>query len=260
MKIETYKRTGEDSWSVVEGLGLLQVHNYASSHVIVYGCSDPEPNPAELMLTQGIAEVLGLPWRFFIYRHGKNLKSGGTFTPRWPICYLEEIIEEVELSEVPLKELAQEIFHLRGEHCIVARREDGSVLRTDTDKKRFPASIRELHRQGGWLGGSSIHYILRLWAEKNSNVVYLCPFQQKGRVYNIYRWCRPLFIPAPFLQISPPKWLNLPDWAPLLWKQWRELSASRRRYLWREIRGWLRQWFKNPYPAWFEVSWEELVS
>jgi len=221
-----------DSWSIVNQLGLaIKRPTYG---VVVYGSADPLPNPAELLLTQLVAEHYRLGWKFFNYCHGKNLYT--TVSEIWPnpqgVFNLESIIP----LDLTLGKISEEIWKLRKEPVIVAHLSDGSTLRATScpekkwSKRRCQMTICDLHRFGGWLGGSAIHYLLRIWAEKEDDVLFICPFQEKGHVYHIYRGIkRKLFILTPFLKFVPPKRLMLPDWAPAPWEYWQNLPASLRK-------------------------------
>jgi hypothetical protein len=236
----------EDSWSVVKDSGLV-VSQPEPRKVLIYGSADPTPNPAELLLTQLVAGRHQLGWQFFVYRHGRNLPV--SVDDRWVnppgIFYLETIIPE----GLTLGEMAREVFRLRQEPVIVAHLCGDGILRATTNPQgKWPGgwstmTISQLHKTGGWLGGSSIHYLLRLWAEEREWVLYICPFLSKGRVYEIYRGLpRPLFITTPFLRFVPPARLGLPSWAPAPWHYWLSLPASFRRRVRKEV---MRQIFSG---------------
>lgn len=228
----------ESTWGVVQKLGLIIEGEPRSNAVLYYGTSDPLPNPAELLLTQLVASRYGLHWQFFVYRHGKNLLSHGMGSlPRIPgVFYLEEIMSE----DLTLGELAQQIWTLRGEPVIVAHFGGGSgkVIRA-TSKPTASISgvtIRDLHQSGGWIGGSAIHYFLRRLTEEVEDAIFPCPFQEKGRVYRIYKGVsRPVFILTPFVHLIPPTRLGLPSWAPTPWSYWISLPASYRRLVRKEL-------------------------
>ena len=238
----------ETNWGVVQDLGLV-VEKPEPGQVLVYGSADPLPNPAEFMLTQLVAARYRLGWGFFIYRNGKNLNlfplNELTSHPPGVFC-LEAIIPK----ELTLGDMAQQIWRLRQEPVIVAHRPDGCVLRATSHPSRnwsgrwTNATISQLHQAGGWLGGSGIHYVLRLWAEERPWVLYICPFQEKGRVYEIYAGLsRPAFILTPFLRFVPPARLGLPSWAPAPWGYWLSLPAAVRRRVKKEVRR--RLWWER---------------
>ena len=229
-----------NSWQIVQNLGLV-VSRPEPDQTLVYGSSDPYPNPAELILTQFIAKRYGLGWRFFIYRHGKNLPMpedpGWVNTPG--VFNIEAIIPE----GLTLGKIAEEIWRLRGEPSIIAHLPGGNNLRATSNPYRkwsgdwSSATIPQLHESGGWLGGSSIHFLLRLWAEDRPWVIFACRFQEKGRVYTIYRGIkRPLFVCVPFLRFIPPKKLGLPSWAPATWSYWMSLPPSYRKRVRKEVK------------------------
>jgi hypothetical protein len=220
-------------------LGLV-VEKAEPGQVLVYGSADPLPNPAELMLTQLVASSCKLGWQFFVYKHGRNLPV--SVDDRWVnppgVFDLETIISK----GLTLGELAREVWRLRQEPVIVAHLRDGGVLRATSHPSRnwsgkwTNATISQLHEAGGWLGGSAIHFLLRLWAEERGWVLYACPFQEKGRVYNLYTGLsRPVFILTPFVRFVPPDKLGLPPWAPAPWGYWRTLPASFRRRVRKEV-------------------------
>lgn len=223
----------ESSWSVVKHLG-LEVRKVHSNNFIFYGSSDPQPNPAELILTQLTGSHFKLEWRFFVYLHGRNLpvKNLENRLPPY-ILYLEDIIPK----SFSLLQLAREIYRLRKEPviiCYIPRENNPRQCYRGTDVPNI--TVDELHNYGGWLGGNAIHYFLRLFAQENNDVLYICPFQQKGRVYEIYKGLnRPLFILTPFVRFIPPSFLTLdngeplPSWAPCPWGYWLSLPASVRR-------------------------------
>jgi len=231
-----------NTWDVVSQLGLV-VEKPWPECVLVYGSADPLPNPAELLLTQLVASRCKLGWWFFVYRHGKNLPL--TVPKDW--CNPPGVfnIENVIPQGITLGEMAKEIWRLREEAVIVAHLSDSTLRATSNPEKKWSGrwatmTIPELHERGGWLGGAGIHYILRLWAEHTDDVIFICPFQEKGRVYEIYKGVsRPLFIRAPFVKFVPPArlklQLKLPDWAPAPWWYWRELPASFRRRVRKEV-------------------------
>jgi hypothetical protein len=229
-----------NTWDVVQNLGL--VARPEPDKILVYGSSDPYPNPAELLLTQLVASRYQMGWRFFVYRHGRNLPMT-VDDPQWVnppgVFYLESILPK----DLTLEEMAREIWFLREEPAIVAHLPGGATLRATSDPYRKwsgewrSVTIHQLHRSGGWLGGSAIHYLLRLWAEEREWVLFACPFQEKGRVYDIYRgFKRPLFILNPFVRFIPPSQLGLPEWAPATWHYWKSLPASFRRRVRKEVR------------------------
>jgi hypothetical protein len=235
------------TWAVVQSLGLV-VSRPEPGKVLVYGTSDPLPNPAELMLTQLVASRYKLSWNFFVYLNGNNLpimlnqKVDYRFLRPNPenVFNLEFIIPK----ELTLGELGKVIWELRREPTIIAHLSNGSKIRATSDpNKKWPSdwsskTIHQLHKAGGWLGGSSIHLLLRLWAENRKEVLFICPFQEKGRVYEIYRgFKRPLFILVPFLRFVPPLKLGLPDWAPAPWLYWLSLPRSYRKKVRREVMG-----------------------
>jgi hypothetical protein len=234
------------TWAVVQGLGLV-VSRPEPGQCLVYGSSDPLPNPAELMLTQLVASRYKLSWNFFVYLNGNNL----------PIMLNQKVVdyrflrpnsenvfnlESIIPKELTLGELAKEIWRLRQEPTIIAHLSNGFKIRATSDPhKKWPSAassktIHQLHKTNGWLGGSAIHFILRLWAEERHDILYICPFQKKGRVYDIYRgFKRPLFILVPFLRFVPPLKLGLPDWAPAPWLYWLSLPAFYRKKVRMEV-------------------------
>ncbi|GIW67444.1 MAG: hypothetical protein KatS3mg096_312 [Candidatus Parcubacteria bacterium] len=219
----------ETTWELVQGLGLV-VEKPLNEGIIVYGSADPLPNPAELILTQLVSSSRQLPLRFFVYRHCRNLhlEIPTNFVCPPGVFYLEDII----FQDLLLSEMAREIFRLRNSEpviiCYLPRpgREPKKFRGTDVPR----ITIAELHQEGGWLGGNAIHFILRLYAEEHPEVLYICPFQRKGRVYEIYKGMRrKIFILTPFLRLIPPPRLGLPEWAPTPWTYWLSLPASFRR-------------------------------
>ncbi len=229
----------ETTWGVIQNLCLV-VEKHETGQVLVYGSSDPYPNPAEFTLTQLIANRYGLGWRFFVYRHGRNLPMPED--PQWVnppgVFSLETIIPR----GITLGEMAREVFRLRGEPSIIAHLPEGSMLRATPNPERkwsggwAQKTIPQLHEAGGWLGGSAIHLILRLWAEERPEILYICPFSSKGRVYEIYRgFERPLFVLTPFVRFIPPSRLGLPSWAPAPWGYWLSLPAAFRRRVKKEV-------------------------
>jgi hypothetical protein len=243
MPRELYKKerriTMGTTWSVVQELGLV-ASQPVPEKVLIYGSADPLPNPAELMLTQLVASSCKLGWQFFVYKHGRNLPLH--VDDRWvnPLGVFN--FEFIIPQGLTLGETAREVFRLRQETVIVAHLPNGSVLRATSDPYRKwsgewrSATIHQLHRAGGWLGGSAIHFLLRLWAEEREWVLFACPFQEKGRVYDIYRgFKRPLFILTPFVRFIPPSQLGLPEWAPATWHYWKSLPASFRRRVRKEV-------------------------
>jgi hypothetical protein len=223
--------------------------------VVVYGSADPLPNPAELMLTQLVAHRLGIGWRFFVHRHGKNLVLDVPENCVNPpgVFYFENIIPE----DINLRALAEEVWRFREEPVVIAHRPDGRSIRASKKVKDVPdVTISQLHAKGGWPGGSAIHFLLRRYAEKHPEVLYICPFQQKGRVYEIYKGVgRGLFILTPFVRIAPPSEEAPGGWEPLSWKRWRSLPAAARRL----ARSWIKQELKNFFrwggPPRIEIPW-----
>jgi hypothetical protein len=227
-----------DSWDVVRKLGLV-VSRPEPGQMLAYGSADPYPNPAELLLTQLVASRHALGWKFFVYQNGKNLKFPLNEIESVPpgVFLLEQIIPE----GLTLGDMAQEVWRLRQEPSIIAHLPGGITLRATSDPSRKwsggwgQRTIPQLHQAGGWLGGSSIHFLLRLWAEERPWVIFACPFQEKGRVYEIYAGLRPAFIPTPFLRFVPPARLGLPSWAPAPWHYWFSLPAAFRRRVRKEV-------------------------
>jgi len=228
-----------DSWAVVSELGLV-VKPTPTHGVVVYGSADPLPNPAELMLTQLVASRYKLDSWFFVYEHGKNLHMPSDVDSRSlppQVFYLESIVPEITLGD-----MAREIYRLRQEPVVVAHTPSTTLRATSRPEEKWSGgwdcfTIRQLHKKEGWLGGSAIHYLLRLWAEKMEEVLYICPFQEKGRVYEIYKGVsRPLFILAPFVKFVPPARLKLPEWAPAPWGYWLSLPASFRRRVRKKVK------------------------
>ena len=227
------------SWKVVQQLGL--VVESPNSELLVYGSADPLPNPAELYMTQIVASRYKMGWMFFVYSHGKNLLM--TVPRGWVnppgVFNLENIIP----PNLTLGEIARAIWQLRKEATIIAHLSPNSLLRATfyPEKKWLKGvhemTIRQLHEAGGWLGGSAIHFLLRLWAEEMEEVLYLCPFQEKGRVYEIYKGVRrKLFLLTPFVRFVPPARLGFPSWVPTPWWYWRSLPASFRRRVRKEVK------------------------
>jgi len=241
------------TWGVVTELGLVAQPDEMSNGIVMYGSADPAPNPAELILTQLVASRLGMPWRFFVYRHGKNFakntESSWYFNPPG-VFDLERITPAVNL-----RELAAEIWNLRHEPVIIAHRPDGRPIRATAKTKDVPSlSIGQLHAEGGWLGGSSIHYILRLYAEEHREVICICPFQTKGRVYQLYQGVgRGLFVLTPFVRIAPP--VAPGGWEPLTWSEWRALPEIARRRAYQLIKEQLENFFRDGEPRRIELPW-----
>jgi len=249
------KVSPDSSWGVVRNLGLeIDPKEMSSTTIVIYGSADPMPNAGELLLTQLTASKLGLPWKFFIYRHGKNLPMAvppAYVKPR-RVFSLEEIIPQ----GMSLKEMAAEIFRLRREPVVVAHLKD-KLIRATTKIKDVPSlTIREIHESGGWLGGSGVHFLLRLYAEEKGSIIYICPFQEKGRVYLIYQGVkRPLFILTPFVRIVPPPGLAPGGWEPLSWPLWRALPVRSRRAARRLIRREIEKFFRRGEPRRIELEW-----
>jgi hypothetical protein len=226
------------TWAVVQRLGLV-TEKPKAGQILVYGSSDPYPNPAEFFLTQFIASRYEIGWAFFVYRHGKNLSMpmDDQWVPPPGVVYLEDIVP----NGLTLGEMAREIWRLREEPVIIGHYLDGCLRATSDPFRKWSGdwasmSISQFHQAGGWLGGSSIHYLYRLWAEKREMVLYLCPFLSKGRVYKIYKgFSRPLFVLAPFVWFIPPAKLGLPSWAPTPWHYWKFLPAAFRRRVRKEV-------------------------
>jgi len=240
------------TWGVVAELGLVAQPDEMSNGIVMYGSADPAPNPAELILTQLTASQLGLPWRFFIYIHGRNLVLSDSYSrpiPRW-VSPLEELIPEVSL-----RQLAEDVWRLRQEPAVVAHRPDGRPIRATSKTKDIPdITLSRLHQMGGWLGGSGIHYLLRKYAEKHHEVLYICPFQTKGRVYEIYRgFGRELFVLTPFVRFSPR--FAPQGWEPITWYEWLSLPAAARRRARRWIKQELKNFFCRGEPRRIEVPW-----
>lgn len=229
----------DTTWAVVQSLGIM-VEKPEPGQILVYGSADPMPNPAELLLTYFVAKRYKIKWQFFSYRHGKNLPmtvdGKSVKSPRF--FYFEDFIDQ----SITLGEISQQVFKLRKESTIIAHIPGGISLRATSDPSRkwsgrwHAVTIFQLHQVGGWLGGSGIHYILRLLAERKKWVLYICPFQEKGRVYEIYRgFGRPLFVPTPFVRFIPPARLGLPSWSPTPWNYWLYLPAAFRRLIRKEV-------------------------
>jgi len=224
--MEIIKKGGKamNTWNVVQNLGLV-VPRPEPGQCLVYGSSDPYPNPSELTLTQLIANRYGLGWRFFIYRHGKNLPVSVDL--RWVNPPGVFALESILPKDLTLGEMALKIWGLRKEPVVIAHAPGGNPLGATSDPFRKwsgewrSATIHQLHRAGGWLGGSAIHFLLPLWAEEREWVLYACPFQEKGRVYSLYAGLgRPALILTPFVRFVPPSRLGLPSWAPSPWGYW----------------------------------------
>ena len=235
-----------NSWQVVSELGLV-VEKPEKDEILVYGSSDPTPNPAELLMVQLISSYFDLDYRFFIYEHGKNFKfyyNDSKIEINVPkIFRLEDIIPPM----LTLGEMCEQIWNLRKEAVIVMHLHENTKVRACSVPERkyskdiLDWTINDLHYLGAWLGGAGIEYILRLCAEKNSNILYVVPYQSKGLVFQIYRdFPRKLFVLSPFIKFVPPQKLSLPNWAPLPWDYWRSLPASYRK----EVKKYLKQKMK----------------
>ncbi len=245
-----------DSWSTVQQLGLVTEN--IKGKILFYGTSDPLPNPGELLLTQMLASNLDVSWKFFVYRHGKNISMEVPEDCAYPpnVITLEEIIP----GSLNLRTIAQEVFRLRREAVVIAHLDKKAIRATTSSLKDIPdITIEELHCRGGWLGGSGIHYCLRLYAEITSQVVYLCPYQEKGRVYEIYkevkREDKDLFVLAPFVRIQPPPSMAPNGWEPMTWKMWRALPAKVRRLARLKIKREIKQFFRRGEPRRIEIPW-----
>ncbi|GEM_PF-3423429 len=244
MVIPTSGVPPDSSWGVVLALGLA-TDKPEPDQLLVYGSSDPQPNPAELLLLEVVAKLFGLNFRFFVYRNGKNMpmeKLPEEVKLPW-LFYLEDIIP----PGLTLGEMAVAIWKLRDEPAVVAHLPQSTLRATSEPTKKWPKgvpnlTVHDLHELGGYLGGSGIHYVLAEWAKKMPRVLYLCPYQKKGRVYEVYQKFkeevevpRPLFVPTPFVHFKPPKNLGLPEWAPTPWYYWRSLPAAYRRRVRKEV-------------------------
>jgi len=248
----------DSTWGVVIKLDLVaQPEQINKDMILVYGSADPAPNPGELMLTQLIAKKLGIRWRFFVYQHGKNL---GTLQHELVIPEGIFRLEEILPVEVSLRTLAKEIWELRQEPVIVAhlpeQGKDVRKVRATSEGGVPDISLDELHNKGGWLGGNGIHYFLRKYAEVNPEILYICPFQQKGRVYEIYKGVeRRLFILTPFVRIAPPPEEAPQGWEPITWGRW--CSVSGYQNLAAEWIKWeIENFFRWGRPLRIEIPWE----
>jgi len=236
-----------DSWTVVSELGLAIKR--PTHGVVVYGSAEPLPNPAELLLTQLVAWKHKLSWQFYNYSYGKSffmsMSKDGVNIPY--LFNLEDIIP----SDMTLGEVAKNIWRLRQEAAMVCHLSRILVLRaTSRPERRWPEkyvkmTVHELHRAGGWLAESGVHYFLRLWAEKDESLIFLCPFQQRGDVYTIYKGMRKLFILTPFLKFTSPARLGLPYWAPTPWGYWLSLPAYYRKRTRRRVKKIINSFFKG---------------
>lgn len=248
----------DSSWGVVisEDIGITDLE-VCKGKFLVYGSADPLPNPGELLLIESVASELGTwDWNFFVYGHGKNLpmEVPEGWCPPPGIFYLEKIIPQ----GLTLREMAEAVFRLRREPVILAHMPNGRHLRATSHVKEVPdITISDLHEQGGWLGGSAIHYLLRLWAEKHPEIIYICPYQQKGRVYRVYRGVvRPLFVLVPFVRLCPPPGLAPGGWEPLPWGIWRVLSSRARRIARQWVCREIKKFFRSGEPLRIELKWE----
>jgi len=248
----------DSTWGVVRKLGLeIDQGKLSPDQVIVYGSADPLPNPAELLLTQLVVSHQNQPWKFFVYIHGRNLekvilrrvdepeRKVNELQKRYnlPIFCLEDIIPE----GLTLGEMSRRIFEIRKDDLVVARLWDNTPLRATVDPERnwfgnwASREVSDLHKCGGWLGGAGIHYVLRLLAQEDEKIVYLCPFQRKGLVYKLYSgFQRPLFLCVPFLRFVPPRSHRAgqcrEDWVPLSWEEWEDLSPLTRESIENEVK------------------------
>ena len=277
-----------DTWSVVKQLSLVVKSPVElMGKMLVYGCSDPFylHNPAELMLTDLLAEQLGASRWFFIYKHGKNLikyyRSHGIdllsvlcknygIERKWLQNYddsypsppgmrsLESIIDEALPKEFRIRDLAREIWELtrngsRKRAVKVCYLSDGRTIRATNKKEELEKipdiSIEKMHQDGGYLAGAAIHFVLRKYAEQSSNVLYLCPFQEKGLVYELYKGInRQLFLLAPFVRISPPPELVIKGWEPIVFPVWRKaLTKGERKAIRRYVKTYIEKFVQKFY-------------
>lgn len=238
------------TWAVVERLNL--VTSDIAGKILIYGSADPTPNPGELLLTQITASIYKIGWRFFVYRHGKNLplEIPDDYINPPGVFYLENVIPQ----DLNLRDMAENIYWLRQEPVIVAHLPSQKVRATTKVGEVPNLTVGDLHTAGGWLGGASIHYVLRLYAKERPDIYYLCPFQSKGLVYQIYKDIgRRLFILAPFVRVAPKN--SKSGWEPITWDEWLSLPAAARRIACLRIRRAIKEFFRRGEPRRIELKW-----
>jgi hypothetical protein len=208
---------------------------------LVYGSSDPWPNPAELILLQETAVLLNLKWKFFIYTKGKNhplakiqkdVSNGNNFKKNKVIFDLEEIIK----IEDKLDQIAEEIFKIRGDVIIARHKDDEMRAKNLKEKKDENFTIENLHQEGGWLGGNAIHYYLRKWMTKENNLILLTPYTEKGLIFKMYDVLKKRCLPIFSLFISPVFYKWNENWVPISWREWRALNKKTRKEIRREVK------------------------
>jgi hypothetical protein len=253
------------SWYVVSKLGLLA--DWRSNNLrkcVIYGSADPLPNPGEYLLTYLTATLLHESFRFFVYSNGQNLKTikKSNIKNRMPsnVFQLEEWLGA--LRNLSVRDICAEVWKLRNEPVIVAHL-DNRVFRATSKIRELTQipdiSIDSLHKGGGWLGGSGIHYVLRRKFEalNSERIWFLCPYQSKGKVYEIYRgFDGAIFLPVPFVRIIPPPEEAPQGWEPMTWQRWERLDNNTKVIIINIIRKGLQKFFSgNEAFRRLEVAW-----
>lgn len=195
---------------------------------LLYGTSDPVANLGEYVLTTLLAKRVGLQAVFLVYEFGdpryaaqsleesqivaKPCSTWQLEVSRWLGWgaelhgFVETVLEPSELWEMPLGEIASDLKRLRNQASVlVLRSERDSLSTSDRDVLSSRQSLAAWHSDGYWMSGALLHYCLRCYSERISGILHLAPWNEKGRVYQVYAESPALFLAAPWLGIVPPK-------------------------------------------------------
>lgn len=213
-----------DVHSVLLGQNLVVTD--ALGHQLLYGTSDPGVNLGEYILTILMAKKLGTTATFLVYEQGPqefvNLSLAASQLvakrrPDWQnlVCswlgaqaqirgLVETVLRPTGLWNQPVGEIVAEMKGLRPKSQMVAFRRPDFLHYSDSKSLlNSKSSLGDWHESGAWMGGSMIHYCLRKYSEQVSTFTHLAPWNEKGRVYEIYSGAPISFILTPWLGIVP---------------------------------------------------------
>jgi len=220
----------EDVHSVLRAQG--QVLRQSSGRVLMYGTSDPVPNIGELILTMLVAEKNEMRPLFLVYQQGTNRYVAASLADSARVAtrngdWLNEVarwlgirpeirsLTEVLPAAIWDKHLNSIVARMRtlrpGDRFMVMRSESETWYCDDADVTNSQDSLGTWHGLGAWMSGALIHYCLAVLSVSRLDVVHLAPWNEKGRVYEMYKGSPAQFVLSPWLGIAPPS--SLP-------KQW----------------------------------------
>lgn len=217
-----------------------------------YGTCDPIPNASELVLTGLLAACnndynrrrsiifftydAGPSWYTDLtYQESKNgflniepLSLNGSIKKieKWIGCKFENLVFEdfirrTNLMDLTINKLIEEIslrrtYRNQYKVCHIPELGLNDVYNNQKLGDFGDMTIFDLHKNGGWLSGTSIHFVLRIFME-NSEETLIAPWNDTGDIFQIYEGSNARFLPCPALYLVSK---NASHWGNTIHIQW----------------------------------------